>query len=823
MIKKVKMERQKVIAHVRSTDSKVQSLEEHLFEVSSISGIFAKKIGMDAVGQLLGLMHDFGKYSQQFQNYIQSGTGILNPDIDDDWVDAANLKGKIDHSSAGAQWVWQQLGRYGAKGQGKLCGQILALCIASHHSGLIDCLTPDGVNGFIKRMGKSDDKTHLKECLHKANVSVIEKAKKLADGDLIESMLKQINLILSNEQHNKKISKKIKAFYLGFWTRFLFSCLIDADRINSADFENPNFSSERSNGPVNWDIPIDRLENFLNKLEVRNPIDLIRRDISNQCRIKAVKDQGIYSLTVPTGGGKTYASLRYALHHAKKHKLDHIIYVIPYTSIIEQNAEAIRNIVESNDDDRSWVLEHHSNLEPERQTWRSKLVSENWDSPITLTTMVQFLETLFGGGTRGVRRLHQLANTVIIFDEIQTLPIKCTHLFCNAINFLSTYCGTTVLLCTATQPLLDKLKTPEKGQLYIPPENELVNDKTQLFKDLKRVDIKNQLKIGGWTSDEIVSLAVNEYNLKGSCLVVVNTKVWAQILFELCKNHVHVMEDAIFHLSTNQCSAHRKLLLNKVRLRLDNGLPVLCISTQLIEAGVDIDFACVIRFLAGLDSIAQAAGRCNRHGSLSTAIVHVINPDQERVDLLPDIKVGQEIAERVFVENKDCDLLSPDKIQRYFEYYFYQRDKDMSYPLSEKHTGRTDNLLNLLSKNELNPAAYSQYLELRQSFMTAGKAFEAIDAPTESVIVPYGEGKNIITDLCAVAKEFDARRYYKLLKAAQKYSVNVFPNVRRKLVDQQAIHEIQEGEGIYYLDERYYSDDFGLSTEPLGGANTMIC
>ncbi|HAT9524534.1 TPA: CRISPR-associated helicase Cas3' [Legionella pneumophila subsp. pneumophila] len=809
----------KIIAHVRSNDKKEQTLEQHLTQVAEIAGRLASKIGMKEVGELLGLMHDFGKYSQQFQTYIQSGTGILNMDIDDDWVDAIALKGKIDHSTAGAQWVWKKLSNYGSSGQGKLCGQILALCIASHHSGLIDCLMPDGVDGFIKRMNKQDDKTNFEECSQTANKSILNTAHELADQQLIRLMIKQIKEFYSEKQHNQKISSKIMSFYLGFWTRFLFSCLIDADRIDSADFETPFFKSARNHEPPNWNIPIDRLEVFLNGLQIRNHIDFIRRDISDNCKNKAPGDQGIYSLSVPTGGGKTYASLRFALHHANKHKLDRIIYVIPYTSIIEQNAEAIRKVIERESDTQTWVLEHHSNLEPEQQTWRSKLVAENWDSPIIMTTMVQFLETLFGGGTRGVRRLHQLANSVIVFDEIQTLPIKCTHLFCNAINFLSAYTRTTVVLCTATQPLLDKLKSSEKGQLFIPKENELVLDKTKLFADLKRVKICNQVKNGGWNEKEILKLILDEFNQKGNCLVIVNTKNWAQKLFTICNEHVP--KEIIIHLSTNQCPEHRKMLLKKIRTKLDNDLPLICISTQLIEAGVDVDFACVIRFLAGLDSIAQAAGRCNRNGRLVEATVHVINPVEENIDQLLDIKIGQEKALRVLDENRNGDLLSPDKIRLYFEYYFYARAEDMSYTLSEKQIGRTDNLLNLLSDNRL---TYTQSsLLLKQSFMTAGRVFEAIDAQTDSIIVPFGEGKQIISQLCAVAKEFDASRYYRLLKNAQKYSVNIFPNVKQKLIQQQAIHEIQRGEGIYYLDETYYSDDFGLSTEIVSSAEILVC
>lgn len=806
------------IAHVRASDKSIQTVATHLSAVAEISKELAGKINIPEAGELIGLLHDFGKYSVSFQNYIQSGTELINPDSED-YVNAGALKGKIDHSSAGAQWVWQALNKYGKNGEGKLCGQILALCIASHHSGLIDCLTPDGVNGFAERIDKDDGKTHLTECKQNADPFILDKVLNLAGKPLLIAMLDRIKLLRRTEQHGQTVSDAIKHFYLGFWTRFLFSCLIDADRINSADFENPLNAQHRNKGLTQWPVAVNRLETFLADLSAKqtgnNPqIDAIRRSISDTCKNRAQDAQGIYTLTVPTGGGKTYASLRYALHHAEKHGLERIIYVIPYTSIIEQNASAIRDVIERDGDPYPWVLEHHSNLEPETQTWHSKLAAENWDAPIVLTTMVQFLETLFSGGTRGVRRLHQLANSVIVFDEIQTLPINCTHLFCNALNFLSEYAKTTAVLCTATQPLLDQLKAPEKGQLLIPDKNELIGDKRRLFDQLKRVEISNKTKPEGWSKDEIAELALSEFRDKGNCLVIVNTKAWAQALYRHCAETVDA--DSLFHLSTNQCSAHRNELFSRMRARLDAKLPVLCFSTQLIEAGVDIDFASVIRFLAGLDSIAQAAGRCNRNGRLDSAVVHVVNPAQETIEQLVDIKVGRDKTRRVLSEVKDKALLDPEVMALYFNYYFYERADEMVYPLKAKDAGRDDSLLNLLGENKANTGAGAP-LHLKQSFMTAGKAFKAIDAPTQSVVVPYGQGKELITELCGIAKKFDAAGYYACLKQAQKFSVNVFPNVWKQLLEQKAVYEIQ-GEGVYYLDQRYYSDEFGLSTEPVGKA-----
>ena len=286
--------------------------------------------------------------------------------------------------------------------------------------------------------------------------------------------------------------------------------------------------------------------------------------------------------------------------------------------------------------------------------------------------------------------------------------------------------------------------------------------------------------------------------------------------------------ESLFHLSTNQCPAHRKYLIDQIRDRLSKKLPVLCISTQLIEAGVDISFASVIRFLAGLDSIAQAAGRCNRHGEAkdedgnpAKGKVFIVNPEVETTELLKDIEAGK-VATRRVLDDGFSNLVAPEAIDRYFKYYFYERASDMEYKIDVNKMGRSDTLLNLLSDNSECPAMFSGRPAnviplLRQSFMEAGKQFRAIDAPTQAVIVPYGEqGVRVINELCAVDKDFNAGRYYETLKRAQKFSVNVFPNVWNKLKESDAVYEIQPGLGIYHLDSRYYDEQFGLSDTPVG-------
>ena len=808
------------IAHVHKLDGLQQLLIDHLLETSIISGQLAAKLNLGFVGELLGLMHDFGKYSRKFQKYIHDETGLFNPDLDDE--ESIPDGSKVDHSTAGAQWVYRELRKFGAaQGIGELFGQMLGLCIASHHGeGLIDCLDGEGNPKWIERFNKTDELTHLAECEQNTDEAVLQKAKELAGENLIRSLLKAVKPILSDPVSNDKI----KEFYLGCLTRFLFSCLIDADRINSSDFEREAQKEvRRLTEKPDWHPAIDKLETHLAGFENRYPIDEIRRKISDDCLKRASDSQGIYTLTVPTGGGKTLASLRYALHHAKKHHLDRIIYIIPYTSIIDQNAQAVREIL-----GEDWVLEHHSNLEPEKQSWQDKLLSENWDKPIIFTTMVQFLDAWFGGGTRGARHIHPMTNAVLIFDEIQTLPVKCVHLFCNVLNWLTAFGKSTAVLCTATQPLLGESglqNFPEgkresiaaRGLLRLPENAEIMGkhqDLDKLFADLSRVEIRFNEKAGGWNVEEAGAFLLEQFQTALSCLFIVNTKKWAQELYQYCKGQ-NVPPEALFHLSTNQCAAHRKAIFDTIKARLKNKEPVICISTQLIEAGVDISMACVIRALGGLDSIAQAAGRCNRHGEKEgKGQVWVLNlQEQDFTRILPDIQAGKTHAERVFRDFAGQDILQPAAMERYFEYYFYQRSDEMSYSVKNSATG---SLLDWLSDNALNP--YGEKNDKRskplpllmQSFKSAGRAFQAIDAPTHAVIVPYGEGAELIVKLCG---EWDPKKMYDAKKKAQRYSVNVFPNVWDKLQKENALHETIEGSGIYYLKERYYNDEFGLSLD----------
>lgn len=819
-----------LIAH-RRKDGEEQLLRTHLTEASQLAQGFAAKIGLPEIGKMMGLLHDFGKASQEYQNYLRTQEGLINPD-EDNYSHAK--RGEVDHSTAGAQLVFEKLASRGQ--EGKILAQFLALAIASHHSGLIDCLKPDGFNEFERRIAKDPKDTHLTEARGK-----LPDIEKQLDEILNQPIEKKFYQVVFESMTEASDSKDTRWFKRGLLARFLLSCLLEADRLNTADFENPDNEAIRNYGKyVPWEVLIERLEakyaKYAQKTAQMQPgraleVNQIRAQVAQACLEAAEKPKGIYQLTVPTGGGKTEASLRFALHHAQKQKIERVFYIVPYITIIDQNADKIRDILEKAEERGKVVLEHHSNFVPPDDTrYRHNLLAENWDAPIVFTTQVQFLEALFGYGTRDARRMHQLANSVIIFDEVQTLPIKITHMFTTALRFLTHDCGATVVLCTATQPPLDTLPNEYRR---LQPEK-IIQNETELFEQLKRVEVHDERKPGGLTNAEIADLAERALQEKGSVLIVVNTRPSALAVYQEIKNRNLSAE--IYHLSTNMCPAHRTDVLdNKIKPALKAKEPVICVSTQLIEAGVDIDFGAVIRALAGLDSIAQSAGRCNRHGEREDGLgsVWVVNPQEENLDRLKDIQSGHEHAQGILDDFRDDpeafgnDRIGLEAIFRYYQTYYAAHKNELDYPVDKKSSfEREDTLFNVLAMNELSTKGYQATHQgsppdilLRQSFRTANSEFRVIDSPTRGVIVPYGNGDKIITELCSA---FGLEKQGKLLKQAQRYSVNLFDHQFKKLLQAGAIQEVQDDAGIYYLDKQYYSKEFGWSEEPVGEMDVLI-
>ena len=851
------MDQTEYIAHLRDKEPRSQSVEKHLLETAVLAKRYASVAGLGGIGELLGLLHDLGKYSSDFQQYIKSLSGFYDQDHDDDSCSqrteknkqALSMKGKIDHSTAGAQFVWQQLGCNKKDWIKLTAAEMLAVILAGHHGGLMD-ISSEGDDLFLKRMKKEDGKTHLTEVATKISPEVrdrvdkrlascvtISKLKKLIlnikvkEDAITEESLKDLELAADDGSAKLKCNEIKTAgaarlwFGLGCLTKFLFSALVDADRCGTIDFCVDGAAEARQNSNyTGWSILSERLERYLSHFSADTSVNRIRRDISDSCRDAAQRGRGIFTLTVPTGGGKTLASMRFALELAKRsvddaHPIERIIYVLPYTTIIDQNAAKTREILETEVDRGKVVLECHSNLLEENETWEGKLLSENWDAPVVFTTNVQFLEALFSGGTRSIRRMHQMAGSIIIFDEIQALPIKMVHLFCGALNFLLEQCGATVLLCTATQPLLNGV-SKDYGSLRYGAEDEIIPDARMLFESLKRVEIKDCTKIGGYSIGELGDMAIEKQQEFISILAIVNTTAVARKLYVDIRSKLEAESAvSVVHLSALMCPDHRKVVLDGINERLKAGKPIICVSTQVMEAGIDVDFGSGIRSLAGFDSIVQAAGRCNREGQKATAPMFIVNPADENLDRLIDIKAGRHAAERVLnelslnAEGGKEDILSLENITRYFQYYFYERRQEMRYNVETDHG--EDTLWNLLSLNVKVPTPPGR--KIRQAFATAGNLFNVIVAPTKGVIVQYREGEELVNQL---ALEDDPSMVKKLLHKAQRFSVNVYPYQFDALYECRGIYKQSLcGAGcteVWILAREFYDDEFGLSMTSIG-------
>ncbi|GHT09263.1 CRISPR-associated helicase/endonuclease Cas3 [Endomicrobiia bacterium] len=783
--------------------NKRQELNTHLTEVAEMSQKNASKIGMRNIGYCLGLLHDLGKYSELYQDYLLGERGDIS-------------RGDIDHSTAGAQY-FNEFIKASMQDDNKLknfLSEQIELCCVSHHSGLIDMIDIRGKNNFDKRLNK---KYYYKETVSiediKKNIEkdVVDKINNIANNDL----LYEIEQIKSKIDKNSK-NEIYRTFSYGMLARFLLSCLIDADHTNSADFER---EKKIKNKLVDWNIISEKLEKAIDELNDKNKssenIKEIRKQISDDCAIAGQTYQkGCYKLEVPTGGGKTLASFRFAVEMAKKCNagIDRIIYCIPFTTIIEQNANTIRKIVEADKSDKgNIVLEHHSNISQtsydkgkEEEFNPTELYMQSWDIPIIFTTNVQILEVLFGRRTSDTRKLHQLANSIIIFDEVQSLPIKCVHLFNNAINYLVDFCNTTVVLCTATQPLLDNVD-PERGCLKLSEKPDIIQNRNCVFDSLKRVEVKPEIKDVDYTSEEIASKAAEFVNDNENCLVICNTTKSAKEIFEIIKGRV---DYEVYHLSARMMPIHRKIVLRAIKRKLNKRKKIAVVSTQVIEAGIDIDFNCGIRALAGLDSIIQAAGRINRNGTLKTndgnnkkGKLYVYNFN-ENLGILDDIKRGKDTAKIILRRHPNADLLDNKIIKDYYDDFFYQKEqrKDMQFLICNENTE-----LDLLSENRKYNGKYN--LTLNQSFKEASNNFKVIDNIASPVCIEIKRVRKIIDK---INSSFDSKERYKLIKKLHKYRVNIYPS---QFKNSTAIKPINNDLDIYSISDCYYDKNFGITEE----------
>lgn len=603
------------IGHSRD-DGALQPLEDHLRGVAGRAEEFAAAFGCPGWGTASGLLHDDGKARPPYQNRIR-----------------ALIRGesavRVDHSTPGAKLAIENVAE--PAGAGKL----LAYCIAGHHTGL-----PDGTSG--------DDETSLSRRLARSETS---------PGILVDELKKIEPLpFLSTTPDFAR-----QGFQAAFFTRMVFSCLVDADFLDTEAFVDPKRHAARGSYPSVRELK-EKLDRFLAEL-IRNapdtPINHQRKQILDECIAAARETLGLRSLTVPTGGGKTLSSLAFALDHANRYGLRRVIYVIPYTSIIEQTAQVFRSIFGENA-----VLEHHSNLDLERDgvdedlEERRRLASENWEPPIIVTTNVQFFESFFANRSSRTRRLHNVARSVVILDEAQMLPIPFLKPTLEVIRELSDTFGSTVVLCTATQPALSANDSFRGGLLGV---REIMSAPEQLEKAFERVQAES---IGDVTDDDLAERLAAAQQV----LCIVNTRGHARKLVEI----LDAKRIVVFHLSALMCPVHRRVVLEEIRRRLKAKEACRVVSTQLVEAGVDLDFPVVYRALSGIDSIVQAAGRCNREGKLPyPGKIYVFRPEG---GLPPGyFRQNAQIAELV-LHGREGEILRSDTVSAFFRELYWLKD-----------------------------------------------------------------------------------------------------------------------------------------------------
>ena len=692
----------------RRADGSYQKLKEHLLGVAERAFEFAEGFEAGEHARRTGMLHDIGKYSPAAQQRQRD----------------PEHTGKVDHATAGAQVAWG------------LRDLAAAFAIAGHHGGLPDPGSKMSADNstLVSRMNKP--------LMGTMDPSAWKTEQTLLPGDLLPAWLKQVPRIQ-------------QGFANALYTRMLFSCLVDADYLDTEAFMSCG-NVERGSG--------ESLTALLKKLlcyvapwlaAEATGINRIRNDLLRVCLQGGERECGLYTLTIPTGGGKTVSSLAFALSHAVCHKMKRIIYVVPYTSIIEQNAEVFRQILGEKN-----VLEHHANVDmDDEEGYIHRLAAENWDAPVVVTTAVQFFESLFAANPSRCRKLHSITNAVVIFDEAQMLPVPYLRPCVNAIAELVQRYGTTAVLCTATQPALEGVLTRYAPELK---PQELCSGTETLFNAFRRTRI---IRDSVQTQEELAArLAENEQTL-----CIVNLRRTAQELFSL------LPEEGRFHLSTLMTPKHRMRKLEEIRKRLKAGLPCRVVSTSLIEAGVDVDFPSVWREMAGLDSILQAAGRCNREGKRpqEKSLVHIFQLEGASAKM-----IRQNVAATERVMTEFVDIAAPEAITAYFHELFY-----------------------VLKSNDALDAKGILHLSDGQQFRTIAKEFRLIEEETLPVYIPVPENEELLLRLRA------GEISRGLMRQLGRYAVNVRP---AQLTALRPVIELYDGYGIL-LDASKYDEDCGLS------------
>ncbi len=740
-----------------------EPLEQHLNNVADLAGEFAAGCGFaDDIaarqwGHLLGQWHDLGKYSNEFQAYLASQGPAAS-------CEASGRRGSVDHSTAGAQHAMNR-----CRG---MTGRILAYCVAGHHGGLADA---------VDMHGQSDLSTRLK--------------KPVCDYSAAPPAILDLPAPARPPIEFDRTDRSEAAFQIASFCRMLFSCLVDADYLATEGFMQRERGAARARAVPAIAELLPHLDAHLEQLAseaCKGPVNRSRAAVLAQCRVKAELRPGLFSLTVPTGGGKTLSSLAFALRHAVRHNLRRVIYAIPFTSIIEQNAKVFRKALEGAGP--GVVLEHHSNFEPsgpeageraesEPQTPWHRLAVENWDAPLVVTTNVQLFESLFANKPSRCRKLHRIARSVIILDECQTLPVTLLTPTLAMLRELCRAYGCTVVLCTATQPALQFRDDFRIGLTHV---REIVDTPDGLYESLRRV----QATMLGRLDDKTLIAALRE---RDQVLCIVNTRAHAARLFTGLREEGGA-DDAVFHLSAQMCPRHRSVRLDHIRRRLERDQPCRVISTQLIEAGVDIDFPVVYRALAGLDSIAQAAGRCNREGRRPRGDVFVF---ETYVKPTHAVKHAAQLAAEV--AGGHDDLLSISAIEHFFRLMYWSRSDEWD----------KEEIMGCFS---LSGGGHFQFRE-------AAEKYRLIQDAQQPVVVPYGaRGRRLAAQLRAMPDP-PGRHFAGQL---QRYSVGVYERQLNHLRENHSVAQYHER--FWVLEnEAAYDEQVGLRTDAAGFDPETLC
>jgi CRISPR-associated endonuclease/helicase Cas3 len=729
-----------------------EPLLDHLDKVSQSAATRADVFGARLWGDVLGKCHDLGKLSSDFQNYLREA-GLKSADAgSEDDTDTHTSGKRVDHSTFGARFVERSMGG--------IAGQLLAFCIAGHHAGLPDETSGEDLGGRSTLRYRLDPGKYL-----------------IAHVDAPEIELPKLTLPFNR-------SERGVPFQLALFTRMLFSCLVDADRTRTEEFCQPDRAAERRGLGESWRRPSllelkTELDSSLLKMqkpgEELSVVNRQRAIVLDSCRKAAGMPSGFFSLNVPTGGGKTLSSLAFALDHAllDEHHLRRVVVAIPYTSIIEQTADVYRKALGTLAD--AALVEHHTNLQPRHDTRSNQFGTENWDAPLIVTTNVQLLESLFAYRTSPCRKLHNLARSVVVLDEAQTIPVILLKPILAALEDLVLNYGCTVVLCTATQPALERRDDFEIGLQGVRP---IIPDTASLFQALRRVEVRRLP--GKLADDDLAASLVKEK----SVLCIVNTRKHASRLYDKVAAASEAAE--CFHLSTWMCGEHRRTVLAAIRERLNADKPCRVLSTQLVEAGVDLDFPTVYRSETGFDSIAQAAGRCNREGKLPLGHTYVFEAEERPPR--GSLRDAADAAQQVFEEHSDP--LDPIAVEAYFRYYYW----------SQKTRWDENGVMKTMSVDKHNKRLLFQFREMAD-------AFRMIRDDQLPVLVPYNKDPN--TDNSVWERLIGNKVPFLLQRELQPYLVSVRKQAVQQMQERGFVTEHESGVWIL-LNRSLYSRQKGL-------------